>query len=118
MLWEKGYGMNLISKAPTVPLLENGDRLTQAEFHRRYEASPDDVKAELIGGIVHMPSPLRLPHATHHPELSGLLWLYKAATPGVEVLDNATTILSDISEPQPDLALRVRPELLAAQRKK
>jgi Uma2 family endonuclease len=89
---------------------ENGDRLTQAEFHRRYEACPEGIKAELIGGIVYMPSPLRHPHGTYHPELSGVLWLYKGATPGVEVGDNLTTILGDESEPQPDLALRILPE--------
>ncbi|HEY2253742.1 MAG TPA: hypothetical protein VGH74_21860 [Planctomycetaceae bacterium] len=31
--------------------LFNGDRLSQAEFHRRYEAQPDDVRFELIGGV-------------------------------------------------------------------
>src|SRR5262245_35923620 len=98
------------SRPPDPPPLENGDRLTQAEFHRRYQACPESVKAELIGGIVYMASPLRRPHATHHPELSGVLWLYKGATPGIEVLDNATTILGEESEPQPDLALRILPE--------
>jgi hypothetical protein len=93
-----------------VPPLENGERLTQAEFHRRYEACPDDVKAELIGGIVYMASPLRRPHATHHPELSGVFWLFKGMTPGVELLDNVTTILGEESEPQPDLELRILPE--------
>ncbi|MBY0528148.1 MAG: Uma2 family endonuclease [Gemmataceae bacterium] len=98
------------TKAPNIPLLANGDRLTQAEFHRRYQLIPDDVKAELIGGIVYMASPLRRAHGVSHPELSGAFWLYKAATPGVEVLDNATTILGEESEPQPDLALRILPE--------
>jgi Uma2 family endonuclease len=102
--------MNFISKPSKELPLENGDCMTQAEFHRRYEACPEDVKAELIGGIVYMASPLRRAHATHHPELSGALWLYKGATPGVEILDNATTILGGISEPQPDLALRILPE--------
>jgi hypothetical protein len=27
-----------------VPPLFNGDRMNQAEFHRRYEAYPEDVK--------------------------------------------------------------------------
>jgi hypothetical protein len=39
------------SKAPP---LQNGDRLTRAEFERRYEATPDLKKAELIDGIVHI----------------------------------------------------------------
>jgi Uma2 family endonuclease len=90
-----------------VPRLENGDRLTQAEFHRRYEAMPPHVKAELIGGIVYMASAVRRPHGHYHPELSGVLWVYAASTAGTEVLDNTTTVLDEQSEPQPDLALRI-----------
>src|SRR5262249_1552376 len=97
-------------RPPTLPPLETGMRLTQAEFHRRYEQYPDKVKAELIGGIVYMASPLRRPHGKHHVALSGVFWLYENATPGVEVLDNTTTILGETSEPQPDLTLRILPE--------
>jgi hypothetical protein len=32
----------------SVPLLENGDRMKQPEFHRRYEQYPDPVKSERI----------------------------------------------------------------------
>ena len=32
--------------------LSNGDRMDQAEFHRRYQACPEGVKFELIGGTV------------------------------------------------------------------
>src|SRR5438309_1025887 len=45
-----------------------------------------------------------------HPLLSFWLTLYKAATPGTEVLDNATTILDEDSEPQPDNSLILLPE--------
>ena len=41
-----------------VPPLENGDRLTRAEFERRYDAMPDLKKAELIEGVVYMGSPV------------------------------------------------------------
>jgi hypothetical protein len=34
------------------PRLENGDRLTRAEFERRYDAMPNLKKAELIKGVV------------------------------------------------------------------
>jgi Uma2 family endonuclease len=81
--------------------------MKQPEFHRRYEAYPEDVKFELIGGIVYMASPLRRSHGSYHSELAGALWLYTSATPGVEVLDNTTTILGEESEPQPDLELRI-----------
>jgi Uma2 family endonuclease len=93
-----------------VPSLDNGDRMTQAEFHRRYQAYPADVKFELIGGTVYMASPLRWRHGTYEVELSVALGLYKAGTPGVEVGGNATTILGKESEVQPDLVLRILQE--------
>jgi Uma2 family endonuclease len=100
-----------IRKSPSVqnnvPLLVNGDRLTQAEFHRRYETYPEDVKFELIGGIVYMVSPLRRSHGRYHVKLSFALELYEMGTPGIELLDNTTTILGEESEPQPDLGLRI-----------
>jgi hypothetical protein len=39
--------------------MENGDRPTRDEFMRRYEAMPDLKKAELIEGVVYVPSPVR-----------------------------------------------------------
>lgn len=93
-----------------VPLLANGDRMSQPEFHRRYEACPAHEKFELIGGTVYMASPLRRPHGAYHVQLSGVLFLYQGGTPGVEVLDNTTVILGEESEPQPDLALRIAAE--------
>jgi Uma2 family endonuclease len=100
--------MNLI---PARPLpLRDGDRLTQAEFHRRYELCPEDVKAELIGGVVYMASPEGFSHSAHHPQLTGLFVIYQAATPGVEALSNHTTVLGETSEPQPDLQLRILTE--------
>ena len=90
--------------------LFNGDRLTQAEFHRRYEAQPADDRFELIGGVVYMASPLGLPHGTCHTRLSLVLSLYQAATLGTEHADNTTVILGEESEPQPDSLLMILPE--------
>jgi Uma2 family endonuclease len=81
--------------------------MTQVDFHRSYENYPDETKFELIAGTVYMASPLRSPHARFHVILSLLLELYAIDTPGVEVLDNATTILDEENEPQPDLSLRI-----------
>src|SRR3954468_2920787 len=97
-------------RPPAVPPLAAGQRLTQKEFHRRYEAYPEDVKFELIGGIVYMASPLKRPHGTSHPKLSLVLGVYEAGTPGVEGADNMTAILGEKSEPQPDLMLRLLTE--------
>src|SRR3990172_10985394 len=75
--------------APAVPPLENGDRLTRAEFKRRYEAMPHVKRAELIEGEVHMPSPVR--HKSHgqpHAQIIGWLAAYCAATPSIDLSDN------------------------------
>jgi Uma2 family endonuclease len=98
------------SKGAPPLTLHTGDHLTQAEFHRRYEAYPDDVKFELIGGIVYMASPLRWPHGSYTRKLSGLLCNYQASTPGVDGGDNLTTILGEEDEPQPDLVLCILAE--------
>jgi Uma2 family endonuclease len=90
--------------------LENGNRMLQPEFHRLYEKCPDDVKFELVGGIVYMASPLRLPHSIYDDELGFAFGLYRRHTLGVEVLHGATIILGEESEPQPDLGLRILPE--------
>src|SRR5262249_32281337 len=87
-----------------------GDQLTQPEFHRRYEAVPDDDRFELIGGIVYMASPLGLPHGTCHTRLSLVLSHYQAATPGTEHADNTTVILGEETELQPDSLLLILPE--------
>ena len=89
------------------PALHNGDRLTRAEFERRYEAMPHLKKAELIEGVVHVPSPVSREHATAQFNLIGWLWLYAAGTPGVEGGDNGTLRLDLGNEPQPDAFLRI-----------
>ena len=93
---------------PRPPALENGDRLTRCEFERRYAARPDLRKAELIEGVVHVPSPGRAAsHAEPHYSLIGWLAAYSAATPGVRGADNATVRLDLDNEPQPDALLRI-----------
>jgi hypothetical protein len=93
-----------------IPPLYNGDRLTQPEFHRRYEAMPPNTRAELIGGIVYLSSPTRKPHGSEHLTLSLPLGLYESETAGVEAGSGATAVLAEDSEPEPDLALRILPE--------
>ena len=93
-----------------LPLLVNGERMKQPEFHRRYEVCGEEEKWELIGGIVYIASPLRRQHSGYDDEMGYLLGTYRRKTPGTEVLHNATTILDDDSEAQPDLGLRILPE--------
>jgi Uma2 family endonuclease len=94
----------------TVPSLVAGQRLDQAEFLRRYEATPPDFKAELIRGVVHVASPVGREHGRSSADTITWLGLYRARTPGVAVLDNATTALDDLGVPQPDAQLRILPE--------
>ena len=87
--------------------LENGDRLPRCEFERRYLARSDIKKAELIEGVVYMPSPVRAVHAEKHADLQGWLRFYSASTPDVSVLDNASVRLDLDNEPQPDILMRI-----------
>jgi Uma2 family endonuclease len=93
-----------------LPELHTGDRMTRAEFHRLYEQTPPDFRAELIGGIVYVSSPLKLPNGSHHVPLATLFGTYQLKTPGVQTGDNTTILLGEEAEPQPDLFLRILPE--------
>ncbi|MBK1986973.1 Uma2 family endonuclease [Sphaerospermopsis aphanizomenoides BCCUSP55] len=98
--------MTIAKSPPTLPLLENGDRLHRGEFERRYAASPHVKKAELIEGIVYVASPLRFtPHAKPHGDLIGWLWTYKTAVGGIELGVEPTVRLDNDNEPQPDVVL-------------
>ncbi|MFH1266597.1 MAG: Uma2 family endonuclease [Planctomycetota bacterium] len=103
------------STTPASPPLESGDRLTRAEFERRYEAMPGVKKAELIEGVVYMHAAVRHEgHGHQHSILNGWLAVYMANTPGVEASDNASVRLDLDNVPQPDLLLRL-PESVGGQ---
>jgi len=102
--------MSRVTLDGIVPVLENGDRLTRAEFERRYEAMPYLKKAELIEGVVYVPSPVRYrQHSSPHAHLIGWLFQYAANTPGVEVGANGSVRLDLDNEPQPDALLLIDP---------
>ena len=94
----------------SAPPLEPGQRLRQPEFHRRYHAMPPGIKAELVGGVVVMPSPLGNRHGIVDAAAAPWLGSYKSRTPGTQVSHNATTILDEDDEFQPDCWLRILPE--------
>jgi Uma2 family endonuclease len=99
-----------LKPAPCVPPLETGDRLTAREFERRYDAMPGLKKAELIDGVVYVPSPTRWDlHAVQHQALSAWLGTYWAHTLGVQAGQSATLRLDMENEPQPDLSLIILP---------
>ncbi|HEY9612638.1 Uma2 family endonuclease, partial [Allocoleopsis sp.] len=94
-----------------IPPLENGDRLNRYEFERRYNATPNLKKAELIEGIVYMPAALRFKsHSQPHAWIMAWLGNYEAMTPGVALGDAPTVRLDIDNEPQPDAVLLIAPE--------
>jgi Uma2 family endonuclease len=97
--------------SPDPPPLVGGDHLSRDEFERRYEAMPGLKKAELIEGIVYLPSPARIEHhGSPHAMVATWLGSYAAATPGVQCAVDPTVRLDLDNEPQPDAMLRVLPE--------
>jgi Uma2 family endonuclease len=95
------------SFAHVIPPLESGDRLTRAEFQRRYEAMPQVKKAELIEGVVFLASPVRADyHAERHAQIIGWLVAYQARNRLVKVGDNGTVGLDADNDVQPDAYLR------------
>lgn len=90
--------------------LEPGDHLTREEFHRRYCARLDIKKAELINGVVYVPSPVRASHGESHFAVAGWLYAYKARNPAVHVPCDTTVFLDAdgiLDEVQPDACLWV-----------
>jgi Uma2 family endonuclease len=83
--------------------LESGDRLTRAEFERRYAARPDIKKAELIEGVVYVASPVSTEHGIPHFQLATWLGVYVARTPGVIPAIDSTVKLDTDNEVQPGL---------------
>jgi hypothetical protein len=97
--------MTIANSAPTLTVLENGDRLNRIEFERLYTASKIK-KAELIEGLVYVASPLRFtPHAKPHSQIIGWLITYQTLVAGLEVGIEPTVRLDDDNEPQPDAVL-------------
>ena len=93
----------------TSPALATGDTLTRDEFLQRWDEAPGIKFAELIGGVVYMPSPLSRDHGRTDHHVSNWLGHYGASTPGIDGGNNATTLIGD-DAPQPDVHLRILPE--------
>lgn len=97
-----------MTTSPGIPVLQAGDRLTRDEFELRYGAMPWLQKAELLEGVVYMPSPVRYTQHGHpHAILAGWLGEYVRATPGVAMAIASTLRIDLDNEVQPDLMLRV-----------
>jgi Uma2 family endonuclease len=93
-----------------IPPLEPGDRLTRAEFERRWEAMPDLKRAELIEGVVYTAAAVRYrKHGRPNRWISALLGRYEGSTPGVAGSDNTSVRMDVDNMPQPDSLLFIEP---------
>jgi Uma2 family endonuclease len=98
-------------RSVTIPPLVDGQRLDRATFHERYEAMPPETRAELIDGVVVMSSPAGVGHGTFWVTVTGWLFHFFRGVPGLQAAADATVLLDDRAEPQPDLQLFIAPEL-------
>lgn len=91
-----------------IPGLVTGQRMTVEEFRRRWDELPGLKNAELVDGVVYVPSPASLDHG--NLDLRIALWLgyYAQATPGCQGGSNSTWLMLG-SAPQPDAYLRILP---------
>jgi Uma2 family endonuclease len=97
------------STRPVLPL-QQGDRLTRAEFERRFDATPGLKRAELLEGVVYMPPPVSHDeHSGPHFQLITWLGVYAGRTPGVAGGDNGSLRLDLDNMPQPDAYLMIDP---------
>jgi hypothetical protein len=88
------------------PSLVPGDKLSRAEFLRRWDCHPEVKRAELLGGVVTMPPPVGVEHGDREGNVGTWLGVYAALTPGCASGHNTTSFLHD--EPlQPDVNLRL-----------
>jgi hypothetical protein len=90
-------------------LLAPGDRMELEEFLDRWEKEPGLKFAELIDGVVYMPSPLSIPHSRFDGMAQLVLSHYAVLSSVCESLPQATWLMQR-NAPQPDLALSLKPE--------
>lgn len=97
------------ARLPLPPLLP-GQVLTGEEFLARWYAMPELKCAELLDGIVYMPSPVSRFHGRADGRMMRWLARYADATPGTDIVPNTTWLMENRSIPQPDVALYIVPE--------
>lgn len=111
MIHKPTYSRSVLVRDRFIPPFDNGDRMNQLEFHELYLQTPKKFKAELIGGVVYMASPVGLSHGRPHRMLSSWIDLYFQSTPGTDWYSDLTVILADDTEVQPDLLLRLNADV-------
>jgi hypothetical protein len=89
-------------------LLAPGDRMCLDEFLDRWEQSPALKFAELIDGVVYMPSPVSSPHGDFDWQAVTVLGYYGVRSGVCQGKSDATWLMLG-SAPQPDLTLSLKP---------
>lgn len=92
-----------------LPPLRPGQRLSVRDFLHRWEAMPGLKFAELIDGVVYMPSPVTSKHGRTESRVVTWLGTYVAGTPICDTGSQSTWLML-ASAPQPDCYLWIRPE--------
>lgn len=98
----------MLSPVVKPPGLITGEQMNVDEFLQRWEELPDLKNAELIDGIVYVPSPVSLEHGSLDTLIHWWLAHYAHATPGCKAGNNSTWLMLG-SAPQPDAFLRILP---------
>jgi Uma2 family endonuclease len=106
---KKGESRMATVEAGRVHPMSFGDRLTKEEFLRIWEGHPEIKRAELIGGVVYMPSPLSFDHGAMEVDVVTWIGNYRAWTPGTSAASNTTSFILDDTL-QPDANLHILPE--------
>jgi Uma2 family endonuclease len=124
-----GKSVARISKPPAIPPLRDGDRMNAREFIRRYEATPEGFRAELVNGVVYvnrwvetgpngeeriMPPIAGGGHGRPQGVITNLFGTYVTVTAHVDFFSPTTVILSDFDAEQggaaePDAILCIVP---------
>src|SRR5688500_14689048 len=89
------------------PPLVSGERMDQAEFHRRYSMCPEIKVAELIEGVVHVGGRVTATHGSANAELAFWLGMYSSKVTGPHGGLHTTVILGAHNEFQPDCTLHI-----------
>jgi len=92
----------------TAEALIPGQQLTREEFLRRWEGIPELKRAELIEGVVYMPSPQSAGNGWMEIRVNCWLGTYVAFTPGCDAGTQGTWLMLQ-SAPQPDSYLWILP---------
>ncbi len=87
--------------------LENGDRLSKAEFLKRWNEQPSLNHAELLEGIVHLnAAAIRCrDHGEPQYVMMRLLGTYCDVTPHIKVMGPSSIDLDDENFPEPDVVM-------------